>query len=187
MKRFPITALVAALGFPALAQNNSPAVPAPAPPTAPAVPCSKPEHRQFDFWIGDWDVFNPKGDTAGTNLIKPMLGGCVLHENWAGKGNFSGQSFNAYDARRGRWHQTWMDMSGGVLMLDGAFENGVMTLTDRDLAGKKDPNVVNEISWTPNPDGSVRQHWRTSKDGGKTWTTAFDGKYVRSSRPQPSR
>ena len=53
------------------------------------------------------------------------------------------------------------------------------------LPGRKDPARMNEITWTPNADGSVRQHWRTTKDGGKTWETAFDGKYVRSRRPQP--
>jgi hypothetical protein len=173
-----------------MAQTPTPpatATTAPAPAPAKAPPCSKAEHRQFDFWIGDWDVVNPKGEPAGTNVIKPILGGCVLHESWVGKGNFTGQSFNAYDAARGRWHQTWVDMSGGVLMLDGSFENGAMTLSDKDVAGKKDANAINEISWTPNADGSVRQHWRVSKDGGKTWTTSFDGKYVRSARAQPVR
>jgi len=32
----------------------------------------------------------------------------------------------------------------------------------------------------------VRQHWRQSTDGGKSWSTVFDGKYVRSKRPQPA-
>jgi hypothetical protein len=27
------------------------------------------------------------------------------------------------------------------------------------------------------PDGHVRQHWETSNDAGKTWTTAFDDFY----------
>ena len=62
-----------------------------------------------------------------------------------------------------------------------------MTLSDRDTPGKPDRGVINEIIWTPNADGSVRQRWRTSADGGKTWQTAFDGHYVNSSRPQPSR
>ena len=34
-------------------------------------------------------------------------------------------------------------------------------------------------TWTPNPDGSVRQHFEISADDGATWTTWFDGKYVR--------
>lgn len=157
---------------------------APAPP--PAVPCTAAEKHQFDFWIGDWDVTTPDGKAAGTNLIKPMLNGCVLHESWKGRGNFVGESFNAYDTKRQRWHQTWVDGTGGVLLLDGKFENGSMTLSDRDAPGKPDRNAINEITWTPNADGSVRQHWRTSADGGKSWKTAFDGKYVKSSRPQPA-
>ncbi|MEP7154574.1 MAG: hypothetical protein ABI905_02285 [Betaproteobacteria bacterium] len=160
---------------------------APVAPKPPPVPCAAAENRQFDFWIGDWDVTNPAGKMVGTNEIKPILNGCVLHESWKGQGNFTGQSFNIYDARRKVWHQTWVDGAGNALMMDGKFENGSMTLSDRDMPGKPDRNAINEIIWTPNVDGSVRQHWRTSADGGATWKTSFDGKYVKSSRPQPSR
>jgi hypothetical protein len=34
------------------------------------------------------------------------------------------------------------------------------------------------ITWTPNADGSVRQHWQSTDDAGR-WTTVFDGRYVR--------
>lgn len=159
----------------------------PTPPSPPKPPCQAAAHRQFDFWIGDWDVTTPDGKPAGTNLIKPILNGCVLHESWKGRGGFVGESFNVYDATRKVWHQTWVDGTGGALMMDGKFENGSMTLSDRDMPNKPDRNAISEIAWTPNADGSVRQHWRTSADGGKTWQTAFDGKYVRSERPQPKR
>ena len=39
------------------------------------------------------------------------------------------------------------------------------------------PPVKNRITWSPEPEGRVRQHWETSPDGGKTWATAFDGMY----------
>ena len=36
-----------------------------------APPCkARPEYRQFDFWVGEWDVQNPQGQTAGTNRKK---------------------------------------------------------------------------------------------------------------------
>jgi hypothetical protein len=41
------------------------------------------------------------------------------------------------------------------------------------------------ITWTPNPDGSVRQHWEASTDAGKTWTTSFDGLYRRIAASTP--
>lgn len=171
-----------------IAQTSSSTISAPTPaPTAAAKPCTAAEHRQFDFWIGDWDVTNPAGKSAGSNVIKPILNGCVLHESWKGNGGFTGESFNAYDASRKAWHQTWVDGTGGVLIMDGRFENGSMTLSDKDLPGKATAAVINEISWTPHADGSVRQHWQVSQDGGKTWATSFDGKYVKSARPQPAR
>ena len=148
---------------------------APAPP-----PCSAPEAKQFDFWIGDWDVFTPDGKLAGTNRIARLYG-CVLHESWK-NAKVEGQSFNTFDPDRGVWHQTWVDSTGSLLVIEGGFRAGSMVLSDATLPGKKDAKQVNEITWTPNAAGTVRQHWRVSADGGKTWTTSFDGKYVRSKR-----
>jgi hypothetical protein len=158
----------------------------PAPSTPRSKPCIASEHRQFDFWLGDWDVTTPDGKPSGTNSIKPILGGCVLHENWHGSGGFTGQSFNAYDVKRKVWHQTWVDGTGGLLLLEGRYENGAMTLSDKGMPGKPDANAINEIAWTVLADGAVRQLWRTSSDGGKSWATSFDGKYVRAQRDQPA-
>ena len=39
--------------------------------------------------------------------------------------------------------------------------------------------VMQRITWTLAADQSVRQHWESSADAGTTWTTLFDGRYVR--------
>jgi hypothetical protein len=151
---------------------------------APRDLCAVPEASQFDFWIGDWDVFRPDGKHAGTNRIERLYG-CGVHESWNG-GKLLGQSFNRWDGARGVWHQTWVDSQGGLLLLEGVFRDGAMTLTDATVPGRKDPERMNEVRWTAATDGSVRQVWRASRDGGKTWNVVFDGRYVRSSRPQPT-
>jgi hypothetical protein len=148
---------------------------------APA-PCSAPESAQFDFWIGDWDVFKPDGKQAGTNRIERLYG-CGLHEHWnGGNGKVLGQSFNRWDPDRGVWHQTWVDNQGGLLLLEGTFRDGAMTLSDGSVPGRKAGAPVNEVRWTQEADGSVRQLWRVTADGGKTWKVVFDGRYMRSSR-----
>ena len=149
---------------------------------APRTPCEAPEASQFDFWIGDWDVFGPAGKQVGTNRIERLYA-CGVHESWDG-GKMKGQSFNRWDSARGVWHQTWVDSNGGVLLLEGTFRDGAMTLSDATVPGRKADAPVSEIQWTAASDGSVRQVWRTTKDGGATWNVAFDGRYVRSSRPQ---
>ncbi len=140
-------------------------------------PCSGPEYRQFDFWLGQWDVATPDGKVAGTNSITAELNGCVLHEHWVGAKGLRGESFNVFNAVTKRWHQTWVDDAGNSLLLDGAFADGRMVLTGAAAGGK----TLNKITWEARPDGRVRQHWETSTDAGKTWVTAFDGLYAKRS------
>lgn len=135
-------------------------------------PCSAPEHHQFDFWIGHWEVFLPNGNKAGENRIEAIEGGCALLEQWTGARGPTGKSLNIYDALRRVWHQTWVDSTGGLLVLEGQWLEGRMVLSSS-------AQPVQRITWSPQSDGSVRQVWESSKDGGKTWSTAFDGKYVR--------
>ena len=40
-----------------------------------AEPCSGAEYRQFDFWLGEWEV-ESGGKRAGTNRITRVQGGC---------------------------------------------------------------------------------------------------------------
>src|SRR3954470_8556476 len=90
--------------------------------------CSAPEHRQFDFWIGDWRVQKPDGGFAGMNRITQEYGGCVIHEHYlTGKG-YSGESLNIYDAARKVWHQTWVDSGGLLLTLEGGWDGRSMVM-----------------------------------------------------------
>lgn len=144
--------------------------------TPPPRECTAPEHRQFDFWIGDWDVSTPDGAVAGRNRIEPILGGCALKESWTGVKGGSGTSYNAWDRQRSRWHQTWLDNRGLVLRLEGGYADGRMVLGGEtlDSAGRV---VLNRITWQETGPGAVRQLWQTSADGGKTWGVVFDGRY----------
>ena len=148
-------------------------------PAAPKPPCSAPEHRQFDFWLGTWNVM--AGDRqAGTNTIDSILGGCVLREHYTTARGYEGWSHNAYDAARGRWHQTWADNQGTLLQLDGGLVDGAMVLEGETIAPTG--TVRNRITWTRLDQGRVRQHWQTSADSGRTWTNAFDGTYLPAGR-----
>ncbi len=138
-------------------------------------------NHDFDFWVGDWTVTNQaNGKLAGHNRIELMQAGRVLMENYTTPGAYTGMSINAYDAGTKRWHQCWMDNQGGVLDLYGECVEGKMVLAGETVqAGGA--RQLERITWTPNSDGTVRQHWEQSADGGKTWTTAFDGLYRRKS------
>lgn len=144
---------------------------------APPAPCASPEHRQFDFWLGDWQVHKPDGGFAGFNRISSEYRGCVLHERYATGRGYSGESLNVYDAARKVWHQTWVDDTGLLLTLEGRWDGKSMVLEG--VAPGADGTMAKQrITWTPNTDGSVRQLWETA-DAKGAWTVAFDGKYTK--------
>ena len=142
--------------------------------------CQAVEHHQFDFWVGHWNVFVPSGKKAGESRIEAIADGCAILEQWSGAGGVTGKSLNIYDATDRRWHQTWVDSSGTLLMLTGGFVERSMVLSMQGPS-PSDPgkSVQQRITWTPGADGSVRQLWESSYDDGRTWTVLFDGRYVR--------
>ena len=160
-----------------LAQDETPQ-----PPLAAPKPCSSEQHRQFDFWVGTWEV-TQNGQPTGRNHIELVHGDCALAEHWVSAGgNFSGASLNIYDQANDKWHQTWVDTGGTLLELNGGLEDGSMVLSGA-RPGPDGAEVINRISWTPNTDGSVRQLWESSPDG-ETWTVAFDGLYIRAGQAE---
>ena len=143
-------------------------------------PCTSDNHRAFDFWVGTWDV-TPAGQDrpSAVNRISREHGGCALREDYSTSG-YTGMSMSFYDAARQKWHQTWMGADGGALFIEGGLNGrGEMVLSNRNTPYYKEGMPINRITWTPNGDGSVRQHWQASKDGGETWSTVFDGLYVK--------
>ena len=143
--------------------------------------CSSAEHRQFDFWLGEWNV--TQGDKpAGRNIIRSILNGCAISEEWSGTGGFKGNSLNFYNADTKRWHQTWIDSQGQSLVLEGQLEAGSMTL--QSVAADSMPR--HRITWTPMPDKSVRQLWQVRDTPESDWRTLFDGKYSARAAPPSS-
>jgi len=75
-------------------------------------PCRyAPEHRQFDFWIGEWSVTRAKDESpAGDSRIELSLGDCVIVENWTSKNTtYAGKSYNVYNTDAKRWEQCGND------------------------------------------------------------------------------
>lgn len=147
-------------------------------------PClHTPEHRQFDFWIGEWDV-QTGGQQAGTNSIQRILDGCVLFENWTSARGGTGKSFNFYNAAKRKWQQTWVDSTGSVLELIGEYKDEKIQFFGETLQPDGSKTLQRLTFFNLSPE-RVRQFWEQSTDNGKTWTVAFDGTYIRKKAAQP--
>jgi len=167
MQSFWILFLGLVVSSAAWAQESAAAEPPPA-------DCSAAEYRAFDFWVGAWNV-SSDGQYAGTNDVTAEYGGCALREHWQGSDGGKGTSLNGYDRKTQRWKQLWIDDRGALVELVGGLEDEAMVMSSKE-PGNDGRN--HRVSWTPQPDGDVRQLWQ-SRRGDENWVTVFDGRYRR--------
>ncbi|CAM1350767.1 hypothetical protein [Tenacibaculum crassostreae] len=142
-----------------------------------SVPCSDATYTQFDFWVGDWDVYNTQGKLIGHNTIVKMPNACAIQENWTSTTSKSkGTSYNYFNKSDNTWNQLWIDNTGFSLVLKGTFSNRTMTLSS-DLIQSDKGNYYNEITWTKNEDASVTQVWNYLDENRKKIKEVFRGVY----------
>lgn len=140
-------------------------------------PCDSEKYQEFNFWVGDWNVYNTNNKLVGTNTILKMQSNCVMQENWiSNSGPSKGTSYNYYNKTDDSWNQVWVDNSGFSLVLKGNLENGSMVLKSDLIKGQKN-TYYNRITWTPNKDGSVTQLWEILRKDDTILSEAFRGIY----------
>lgn len=146
-------------------------------------PCDTiPHTRDFDFWIGEWDVYTTIGkNLAGHSKIDRILSGCAIQENWAGGIGDTGKSFNWYNTVSQEWQQTWIaDQAYSTEYRKGKLVGKDLILLAEPRPGATGPGAaLTRLTFTNMDPNRVRQHFETSTDSGKTWTTSTDLIYVR--------
>lgn len=168
-----VTAAVAALlGWPACG------APAQAQPAAPA--CDTAEHRQFDFWVGRWDVHrSDTGQLVAHSLIEKLYAGCAIRENWMPIGGTGGGSLNTFRPGERRWRQVWIDSANHLNEYEGGMVGDAMVLTGVSTTAGGERTPV-RITYRNRADGTVLQTGEQSKDGGRTWELRYEFVYRRS-------
>jgi hypothetical protein len=148
-------------------------------------PCAAAEQNQFNFWVGEWDLTWP-GEKAGatghgSNSIKRILDGCVVHETFSGAEamHLRGMSVSIFDGNAGKWKQTWVDNEGGYLDFVGELKDGQMILQREAVRdGKK---ILQRMVWKNITANELDWSWEASHDGGKTWQVQWPIHYKRKS------
>ena len=139
------------------------------------------EARQFDFWLGEWDLTWEGGD--GTNSISRILDGQVIQERFAARQDdpnvpaLQGLSISVYIPALGKWRQTWVDNNGSYMDFIGGFVGGEMALSMvRTLNGKTNTYCMVFYNIT---EDSLDWDWKRSEDGGQSWQLQWRIHYQR--------
>ena len=137
--------------------------------------CSASSYHALDFWIGDWDTFEtdaPGGPSVARARVEPIAQGCAVHELYEQNDGLVGDSLLSYDPVRRQWQQTWVTNFGSLMVLWGDFMGGALVL-EGEAHLRDGKSVIQRITWKAQGAG-VRESAVLSKDGGKTWSPAFD-------------
>lgn len=130
--------------------------------TGPAEGCATAAHRQFDFWLGAWNLVVPSG-IAGPNDV--TRDGCVLLEHFREATGTVGRSVTFYRERDGTWYQAYVDSRGNRIDLRGGLEGSRIVMRAAGGAG---------ALWEPLDADNVR--FQQFDASGRT---TFDSTYVR--------
>lgn len=141
------------------------------------VGCNYEQSNQFDFWVGNWNVYDTLGNIVGENRIKKQYENCLIQENWVSSGANKGTSYNYFNPKDSLWNQLWIDNQGSILNLKGKFEEDKMVLSSDLISGNKIPYYYNQISWSKKEDGSVHQVWKILNENHEVIQLAFYGIY----------
>jgi len=157
---------------------------------ASASPCQAAEARQFDFWLGTWDLAGrtrsqPRSsqwqETRSTNTITSTMDGCVTREDFKNVApqRWAGMSVSVWNPQSGEWQQTWVDSQGGYIPLTGGFHDGRMILATAPHRLPSGETVVNRMVFHDIARDSLVWDWETSRDMGRTWDLTWSIVYRR--------
>ena len=145
-----------------------------------STPCAADrDARRFDFWVGEWDVRTPQGQTAGSSSVLPVSGQCALLENWTSAFGTSGKSLNGYNRALGHWQQFWIGQDGSVTEYRESSWDGPSLVFLAPAAPGDTTHTERRLTFTPLSKDLVRQHGETSSDQGRSWRTSYDLYYHR--------
>ena len=138
MKKTLLLIILFCISYPLLAQR---------------LPCSSPQFRQFDFWIGEWDVFGKTGQKAGDSKISLILDSCIILEEWTSANmqqglRYAGKSFNTWNAATKEWQQTWVDNRGNTTAFThGKYEEKKIIFNTDPFPFSKDTIAVRRLTF----------------------------------------
>ena len=159
-----------------LLQSATQAPPPPQDENAIIAGCSSPSHAAFDFWVGEWDVYQAGSDAkiADSRIVRTH-GGCAVIESWMPLNGQSGTSLNHFDMTTMKWHQKWVGTGPHAVEFTGGMTEQGLVLVGlwRDILGPG-RNAEVRMTYSLNEDGSVRQFGEASSDYGLSWQTSFD-------------
>ncbi len=140
--------------------------------------------RDFDFFIGDWDVIDPdSGQRYGRNTLVMSEQGCLLMGRWVNINGGTGTSMNFYDPLKKQWRQIWQSAPAMTDQTGGLDDQGRMQMEGQIYYHATGLRAPFRGTWSPiGPDRFLQEFWQydVAED---QWNLWFRGEYRRIDEP----
>jgi hypothetical protein len=136
----------------------------------------------LDFWLGDWSCAWDGGH--GRNRVTREFDGHVVVERFESLApeRWSGMSVSVFDARGGRWRQTWVDTSGNYWALEEGRDLDDVTFEVDETEVREDGSPVEvrkRMVFSDIETDAFHWRWERSYDGGASWEPLWTIDYRR--------
>ena len=163
------------------------------PPAERPAGCPSAGARQFDFWLGSWQVRQEILGADGKmhpfeaeSTVSLAAGGCALVEHWRGEVQFPwegmeapamqhGLSVRAYDPATKSWRIHWLDSRHPAFgpAFEGRFDGTGRGVFTRTTSGAGGGELVTRIVFERRGRGAVHWELAVSRDAAASWTTLW--------------
>lgn len=137
--------------------------------------CCTEKYNQFDFWLGEWNVYDIQEKLVGINSITKGSDNCLILEKWV-QDERRGSSTIFYNSVDDSWNQIYVDNTDFILKLKGNIVNDIMTLKSKLIEGNN-IKYYNQIRWIQNKNGSITQLWEIYNEDEIKISEVFQGIY----------
>jgi len=136
--------------------------------------------RDFDFFIGDWDVFDPDGGQRyGRNTLVASEQGCLLMGSWVNVNGGTGSSMNVYDPLKQQWRQIWQSPPSFIDQYGRLDEQGRMQMEGQIYYHGSGLTAPFKGTWSPiDADRFLQEFWQYDAAEDQ-WNLWFRGEYQR--------
>lgn len=131
---------------------------------------------QFDFWIGDWEVWM-NGEMVSEWQVQEALDGSVIQQTGP-----NSMTVVNYEPTTKKWHMTWMSGRGHHDVLVGGVEGDAIVMHQKVV--REAPGSIGRWIMRDLHQNYFISDWQLSADGGKTWQTDSTMEYWRKGAPR---
>ena len=155
------------------------------------------KQREFDFWIGEWDVnlrvrqkdLTWKDQHKSVARIYSILDGKAVFELWSeNERGINGYSLRYYNSKKGAW-DLWLNWAANNRSATNGMEcffrhKRAECFSKRKL--NESSNLISRYTFSDAQTNSVRWDDAYSRDGGKTWSNNWIMEFTRRKQTPPA-